>query len=118
LAIECDGDRYYPLEKLPQDMDRQAVLERMGWIFARIRGTEFFRNPERAMKPVYDKLQHLEISPNGASPATPKKSQPLADLVDRVISRAEELRRVWGSPEQNSTRRQVSSQAAGQVTVS
>ena len=119
LAIECDGDRYYPLEKLPQDMDRQAVLERMGWIFARIRGTEFFRNPERAMKSVYDKLQHLEISPNGTSPSTAKKSQPLAGLIERVISRAEELRRAWGSPEQNNTsRRQASSQAAGQVTVS
>ncbi|OLB20994.1 MAG: hypothetical protein AUH16_03535 [Acidobacteria bacterium 13_2_20CM_57_7] len=117
LAIECDGDRYYPLEKLPQDMDRQAVLERMGGIFARVRGTEFFRNPERAMKPVYDKLQHLEISPNSASPSTSKKAQPLADLIDRVITRAEELRRAWAGPEQNSPRRQASSQAAGQVTV-
>jgi very-short-patch-repair endonuclease/DNA polymerase III delta prime subunit len=118
LAIECDGDRYYPLEKLPQDMDRQAVLERMGWIFARIRGTEFFRNPERAMKPVYEKLQHLEISPNGTSSSTAKKSQPSADLIERVISRAEELRRAWTNTEPSSSRRQASSQAAGQVTVS
>jgi very-short-patch-repair endonuclease len=59
LAIECDGDRFYPLERLQEDMDRQAVLERLGWIFARVRGTEFFRNPERAMKPVFDKLQLL-----------------------------------------------------------
>src|SRR3989440_4243636 len=56
LAIECDGDRYYPLEKLPEDMDRQAVLERMGWIFTRIRSSEFLRNPARAMKPVFEKL--------------------------------------------------------------
>jgi len=35
------------------------------------------------MKSVYDKLQHLEISPNGTSP-TAKKSQPLADLIERV----------------------------------
>ena len=35
LAIECDGDRYHPLEKLPGDMDRQSVLERMGWIYSR-----------------------------------------------------------------------------------
>jgi len=99
-------------------MDRQAVLERMGWIFARIRGTEFFRNPERAMKPVYEKLQQLEISPNGTSPSTAKKSQPSADLIERVISRAEELRRTWTNTEPSSSRRQASSQAAGQVTVS
>ncbi|HEY2545554.1 MAG TPA: AAA domain-containing protein, partial [Candidatus Acidoferrum sp.] len=63
LAIECDGDRYYALEKLPQDMDRQSVLERMGWIFARIRGSEFLRSPAHAMKPVFEKLQMLEIPP-------------------------------------------------------
>jgi len=116
LAIECDGDRYYPLEKLPEDMDRQAILERMGWVFTRIRGSEFFRNPERAMKPVLDKLQLLEISPS--SPASSSKSEPAADLIDRIIRRAEQLRRVWASPETTTTRRQTSSQTAGQVAVS
>jgi very-short-patch-repair endonuclease len=95
LAIECDGDRYYPLEKLPEDMDRQSVLERMGWIFTRIRGSEFLRNPARAMKPVFEKLQTLEIPPAGksvdAGPAGPASQ----DVVDRVIRRAEELRRSW-----------------------
>src|ERR1700724_647038 len=65
LAIECDGDRYQPLEKLPEDMDRQSVLERMGWIFTRIRSSEFLRNPSRAMKPVLEKLEMLEIPPTG-----------------------------------------------------
>ncbi len=115
LAIECDGDRFYPLERLPEDMDRQAVLERMGWIFARIRGTEFFRNPERAMKPVFDKLQALEISSDG--PETSADSQAPSDLTGRVIRRAEELRLAWASPESASSRRQASSQAAGQVAV-
>jgi len=43
LAIECDGDRYHPLEKLPEDMERQSVLERMGWIFT--------RNPQLGVSP-------------------------------------------------------------------
>ncbi|HSY99385.1 MAG TPA: AAA domain-containing protein [Terriglobales bacterium] len=120
LAIECDGDRYHPLEKLPGDMDRQSVLERMGWIFTRIRGTEFFRNPERAMKPVFEKLELLEISPNGkgSSPKTSAKPQASADLIDRVIRRAEELRRVWADPEPTSGQRRATSQAAGKVAVS
>src|SRR5258707_13537523 len=63
LAIECDGDRYHPLERLQEDMDRQSILERMGWVFTRIRGTEFFREPDRTMKPVIEKLQTLEIFP-------------------------------------------------------
>ena len=37
------------------------MLERMGWIFTRIRSSEFLRNPARAMKPVFEKLQMLEI---------------------------------------------------------
>ena len=105
LAIECDGDRYHPLEKLPEDMDRQSVLERMGWIFTHIRGTEFFRNPERAMKPVFEKLQLLEISPNGAASDAPAKKQPSADLIERIIRRAEELRTKWSAPAEAASRR-------------
>src|SRR6267142_2383390 len=108
LAIECDGDRYYPLEKLPEDMDRQSVLERMGWIFTRIRSSEFLRNPARAMKPVFEKLEILEIPAQGSS----ADAEPLAlaahDVVERVISRAEELRRNWaksaGAPARQSVR--------------
>ena len=106
LAIECDGDRYHPLEKLPEDMDRQSVLERMGWIFTRIRGTEFLRNPDRAMKPVFEKLQLLEISPNGGASDAPAKKQPSADLIEPVIRRAEELRTKWSASAESSSRRQ------------
>ncbi len=115
LAIECDGDRYQPLEKLPEDMDRQSILERMGWIFTRIRGTEFFRNPERAMKPVFEKLQLLEISPIDMKKDASKRTQPITDLVERIVRRAEELRNAWASPEPSLPRRQVTVRAAGQV---
>jgi len=106
LAIECDGDRYHPLEKLPEDMDRQSVLERMGWIFTHVRGTEFFRNPDRAMKPVFEKLLLLEISPNGAASDAAAKKQPYGDLIERVIRRAEELRTKWSVPAQGTARRE------------
>jgi very-short-patch-repair endonuclease len=105
LAIECDGDRYHPLEKLPEDMDRQSILERMGWIFTRIRCTEFFRNPERAMKPVFEKLQLLEISPDGAAPDAAPAKRASADLIDRVIRRAEELRTNWSAPTEAASHR-------------
>jgi very-short-patch-repair endonuclease len=95
LAIECDGDRYYPLEKLPEDMDRQSVLERMGWIFTRIRSSEFLRNPARAMKPVFEKLQMLEIPPTGNSAGAEASVAVSHEVIDRVIRRAEELRRNW-----------------------
>ncbi|HOG04044.1 MAG TPA: AAA domain-containing protein, partial [Accumulibacter sp.] len=63
LAIECDGDRYHPMERLAEDMARQAVLERLGWQFVRLRGSAFYRNPEAAMRPVFDRLAVLAIPP-------------------------------------------------------
>ncbi len=64
LAVECDGDRYHPIEKLAEDMNRQAILERLGWRFARIRGSAFYRNPDQAMESVFKRLEELEILPN------------------------------------------------------
>jgi len=95
LAIECDGDRYHPLEKLPEDMDRQSVLERMGWIFTRIRSSEFLRNPARAMKPVFEKLEILEIPAQGSSADGDPVTLAAHDVIDRVLAGAEDLRKNW-----------------------
>lgn len=54
LAVECDGDRYHPLEKLADDVERQTVLERLGWQFVRIRGSAFYRDADSALRPVFD----------------------------------------------------------------
>jgi len=118
VAIECDGDRYHPLEKIPEDMDRQAVLERMGWIFTRIRGTDFLRNPDKAMKQVFEKLETLEIFPVNAKKDSARIPQPSEDLTERVIRRAEELRRAWAGSEPTSNRAKESSHTAGKAAVS
>jgi very-short-patch-repair endonuclease len=116
LAIECDGDRYHPLEKLQEDLDRQSILERMGWVFTHIRGTEFLRNPDQAMKSVLEKLRSLEISPVDSKREVPKKVQPpRTDLIDRIVRRAEELRQRWTSADPTAPRRQAASRPAGQV---
>jgi very-short-patch-repair endonuclease/superfamily I DNA/RNA helicase len=64
LAVECDGDRYHPIEKLAEDMNRQAILERLGWKFARIRGSSFYRDPDQAMATVFKALDEMEIRPS------------------------------------------------------
>jgi very-short-patch-repair endonuclease len=115
LAIECDGDRYYPLEKLPEDMDRQSVLERMGWIFTRIRSSEFLRNPARTMKPVFEKLQMLEIPPTGNSAGVEPAGPVSHDVIDRVIRRAEELRRNWSKANGAGARSSYRTSAAATV---
>lgn len=104
LAIECDGDRYQPLDKLPEGMDRQSVLERMGWIFTRIRSSEFLRSPARAMKPVFEKLQALEIPPSGKVREIEPTGPTSHEVIDRVIRRAEELRKSWSKTNGTSTR--------------
>jgi len=115
LAIECDGDRYHPLEKLAEDMERQSVLERMGWIFTRIRSSEFLRNPARAMKPVFEKLEMLEIPPTADSAEAEGARLTAHDVIDRVIRRAEELRRNWSKA--NGAGARSSSRASAAATV-
>ncbi len=89
LAVECDGDRFHPLEKIADDMDRQAVLERLGWRFVRIRGSEFFCDPAGAMNPVFAKLATLQIPPEPVQPGP--LSPEVTDLLDRVKRRASEI---------------------------
>ncbi|MGX6602078.1 arginase family protein [Micromonosporaceae bacterium Da 78-11] len=64
LAIECDGDSYHGPEQWESDMRRQAVLERVGnCVFVRIRGSIYAREPEAAMRPVWQRLGELAIVP-------------------------------------------------------
>ena len=46
-------------------MARQAVLERTGWRFVRIRGTRFYRAPDETMEWVQSELSKLGIEPSG-----------------------------------------------------
>jgi hypothetical protein len=62
LAVECDGDRYRSPESLAEDTARQAVLERLGWQFVRIRGSAFYRDPDSALRRVFDRLAELGIA--------------------------------------------------------
>ena len=66
LAANCDGIGTSAL--LGEDMERQSILERMGWVFSRVRGSEFFRDADRALAPVFAKLESLEIFPLGEEP--------------------------------------------------
>lgn len=90
LAIECDGDRFHTLDNLQADMDRQAVLERLGWRFIRLRGSEFFRDPERALRPLYERLERMGIEPTGSD-----APQPTTELSKRVIVEARRIRAEW-----------------------
>jgi hypothetical protein len=99
LAVECDGDRYHPLEKLQEDMARQGILERLGWRFVRIRGTAFYSDPAEAMRGVFQKLEDLGIERLG--PGALSEEATSSELTERVVRRAAELRREWAQQEAN-----------------
>lgn len=62
LAVECDGDRWHGADRYEADLDRQRKLERLGWTFARVRGSAFYTNLDAAMSHVWSHLSDLGIS--------------------------------------------------------
>lgn len=77
VAIECDGERWHSGEaKIREDMERQTILERLGWRFIRIRGSEYYRDAEQTMQRVKTRAHAL----------MQKREQP--DLIDVETIRA------------------------------
>jgi very-short-patch-repair endonuclease len=68
LAVECDGDAWHGPERYEQDMARQRDLERCGWRFFRVRASEFNRDPDAALAPLWTQLAEREIWPSRAAP--------------------------------------------------
>lgn len=98
VAIECDGEKWHTIDNLPDDIKRQAILERLGWRFIRIRGSAFYRNPDEAMKQVFEELNRLSIKPDFSHTATTSSldSEPRASSLLSTIKRmAAEIRQEW-----------------------
>ncbi|MBS0158831.1 MAG: AAA family ATPase [Nitrospira sp.] len=93
LAVECDGERWHTPEQLHRDLERQAILERLGWVFIRIRGSLFFRDPDTAMGPVFSKLDQLGIEPIGSGATTIPNEE--SGTIERIRRAADALRGAW-----------------------
>ena len=76
LAVECDGDRWHGPDRYERDMARQRDLERAGWHFVRIRGSDFYRDRDKAMEPVWAELDRLRIWPSGVDESAGGPSAP------------------------------------------
>lgn len=88
LAVECDGERWHGPERHEGDMARQRDLERAGWQFVRVRGSAFYRDPERALAPLWAELERLGIFPHedqetAQSPQAPHQVEGPDSVVDR-----------------------------------
>jgi very-short-patch-repair endonuclease len=69
LAVECDGDQWHGPDRYDQDMARQRDLERAGWKFVRIRGSDFYRDRVRSLDVLWAELHRLGIEPGGVDEA-------------------------------------------------
>jgi very-short-patch-repair endonuclease len=88
LAIECDGDRYHPIDQLAADIERQTILERLGWQFVRIRGTAFYRDANAAMEPVFARLRELEVPQEVDSDLPDIRDMSLIHELEEIILRS------------------------------
>lgn len=69
LAVECDGDKYHGADKWADDMQRQRVMERAGWIFWRCFASVFIRRRKGTLEDLIETLAEHGIAPVGAEGA-------------------------------------------------
>ncbi len=88
LAIECDGDYWHGPEQFEHDMRRQCQLERCGSVFWRLRGSEYYRKPEKALEPLWKRLAEMGIHPPGSlpGPSIEMRSAPLIATEEQPYS--------------------------------
>ncbi len=60
MGIECDGASYHSA-KSTRDRDRlrQEILENLGWTIRRIWSTDWFKNPQSQLEPIFQELGRL-----------------------------------------------------------
>lgn len=102
IALECDGEKWHTVDDLPNDMKRQAILERLGWTFIRIRGSAFYRNPDSTMKWVFEELLHNGIKPNfndykSSNESDNEDFRNDNELISGIKRRAEQIRVEWNN---------------------
>ncbi|MDZ7852319.1 MAG: AAA domain-containing protein [Halomonas sp.] len=66
LAIELDGDAFHGPDVWEKDMARQAVLERAGWVFWRIFGSQWRDQKDYWWNQLIQTLGRMGIEPIGA----------------------------------------------------
>lgn len=95
VAIECDGEQFHSSgEAIRADMERQGILERLGWRFIRIRGSEYYRDREAAMQRVVRELGELGIRPEQSEDSA-QHGRDGYPLLERVKRRAARLLDEW-----------------------
>ncbi len=77
LAVECDGDKWHGIEEYERDQARQRILERCGWRFWRIRGHEYYRDPNGSLEPLWKTLREMGIESLVTTASNKNNSSPV-----------------------------------------
>ena len=93
LAVQCDGDEWHGADEWERDMARQRWLERCGWSFVRIRGSDFYRDPASALEPLWRELDRRGIQPH------PVLDVPVVTAVEPMTGPSEEKQERFGEPD-------------------
>ena len=102
IAVECDGEQYHSgEEKVRADMERQTILERMGWRFIRIRGSEYYRDPEATMVRVINELTNYGIMQESMIEQIANTTS--SELLSRVKIRAIQIIDEWHREDEDTT---------------
>ena len=96
LAVEADGEQHHEMAGgtlIPEDIERQGLLEEAGWIFHRIRHGDFRTSPDQEIERL---LAHLREQPANADLAARIRGDELPEpALD--LSAAPTLRQVVGA---------------------
>ena len=96
IAIECDGERFHSgAAKIEEDMERQCILQRIGWKFIRIRGGMYYRDKDGTMEDVIKKLTTYGIYTENIQKNMAGDKYHSCDLYQRVVNRAQQIREEW-----------------------
>ncbi|WP_075170994.1 DUF4011 domain-containing protein [Neptunomonas phycophila] len=61
-GVECDGATYHSSPSArDRDRVRQTILENLGWRIVRLWSTDYFQEPEHAIKKIHERLEALLI---------------------------------------------------------
>jgi very-short-patch-repair endonuclease len=93
VAIECDGDRFQPIDRIPLEMAKQAVLERVGWRFRRIRSSRYYRDPDGTIEGVCKDLRRLGVEPLRPDSDNTVRLDAGENLEGKIIRRAWQIMR-------------------------
>ena len=93
VIIACEGEqRLDSIQEAASLRYRQAVLERLGWTFVRVRGSRWYLDPEASLAQLQKELRELGILPGGSSEPEGTAGQ---EMVTYLRQRAEQMVNGW-----------------------